>query len=107
MPNDPAPLLNGELWRTVLDRAGRRCECRAECGRKHKDGGGRCKNEHDRPRPLHSVPREATSSWVAAATLPPEALYALCPPCHAGIEAARRSARNAAVAEAHTPEALF
>lgn len=70
------------LWREVIDRAGRRCECRGACGRKHKDDpAGRCTRENADTAPLHAVPREQATTRLAAA-LPAEALHALCGPCH-------------------------
>jgi hypothetical protein len=70
------------LWREVTGRAGGRCECQGACGRKHKDDpAGRCTHKNTATAPLHAVPREPVTTRVAA-SLPAEALHALCGPCH-------------------------
>ena len=77
-------------WREVVDRAGGRCECRGACGRKHNsDPTGRCTREHTPTAPLHAVPREPATTR-AAASLPADAMHALCHRCHDGT--ARRHA---------------
>jgi hypothetical protein len=82
------------LWREVIDRAGGRCECRGACGRKHKDDpAGRCTRENAETAPLHAVPREPVTTRVAA-SLPAEAMHALCGPCH--DTTARKQAAQAA-----------
>jgi hypothetical protein len=67
------------LWLEVIARAGGRCECRGACGRKHKND--RCTRENTETAPLHAVPREPVTTRVAA-SLPAEAMHALCGPCH-------------------------
>jgi hypothetical protein len=79
-------------WREVVTRAGGQCECRGACGRKHKDGGGRC-TRTDLP---HAVPREPVAASVAV-TLPAAALHALCGPCHDATEKTRAARRAAAL----------
>ncbi len=82
----PGPVIAAGLWHEVIARAGNRCECTAECGRKHKNGGGRC-IRHSSPRaPLHAVPR-APAPFHAAAAMPATALYALCDDCHTALAA--------------------
>lgn len=69
-------------WQEVVDRAGGRCECRGACGRKHRsDPVGRCDREHMPAAPLHAVPREPATTR-AAASLPADAMHALCARCH-------------------------
>jgi hypothetical protein len=90
----------------VASRAGGQCECRGGCGRKHKDGDGRC-TRPDLPRaPLHAVPREPSPTRTAV-TLPAAALHALCGPCHDGTEKNRAAERAAALREQAATEALF
>jgi hypothetical protein len=81
-------------WREVITRAGDRCECRGACGRKHKDGGGRCAREHTASAPLAAVPREPAPTRIAAA-LPAAGLHALCRSCHDGLAAAWKAERAA------------
>jgi hypothetical protein len=82
------------LWREVIGRAGGRCECQGACGRKHSgDPAGRCTRENTQTAPLHAVPREPAATRVAA-SLPADAMHALCGPCH------DTTARNAAAAHA-------
>ncbi len=81
-------------WREVIDHAGGRCECRGACGRKHSDDpAGRCTRENAETAPLHAVPREPVTTRVAA-SLPAEAMHALCGRCH-DTTARRQAARNA------------
>jgi hypothetical protein len=81
-------------WLEVVDRAGGRCECRGACGRKHSsDPAGRCTREHAPTAPLHAVPREPVTTR-AAASLPADAMHALCDRCHDGT-ARKSDARHA------------
>ena len=98
--------MTGE-WREVITRAGGRCECRGACGRKHQDGGGRCKRLNTRCAPLSAVPREPAVPTRIAVTLPAAALQALCRPCHDGIAAAWATARAAALRDQSATESLF
>jgi hypothetical protein len=102
VPEEPAR----RLWREVVDRAGGQCECRGGCGRKHKDGGGRCKHLNTSHAPLCAVPREPVPTRIAA-TLPAADLQALCRRCHDGIAAARAAARAAALADQSATGSLF
>jgi hypothetical protein len=93
-------------WREVIERAGRRCECRGECGRSHGNGQGRCIRENAPRAPLHAVPRAPVPSG-AAAVLPASALHALCGPCHAACASIRARARQAAHGALSATEHLF
>jgi hypothetical protein len=93
-------------WREVITRAGDQCECRGACGRKHKDGDGRCTRPDMPDAPLHAVPREPAVPSVAAA-LPAAALHALCGPCHDGTEKHRAAQRAAALRDQSTAGSLF
>jgi hypothetical protein len=105
-PAVAGPLVAGERWREVIERAGARCECRAECGRQHRDGQGRCTRENAPRAPLHAVAREPVP-FPAAATLPATALRALCDPCHAALASSHTRARQAAHDALSAVETLF
>jgi hypothetical protein len=100
------PVIAADRWREVIARAGERCECTGQCGRRHREGMGRC-TRPDRPEaPLHAVPRDAAPFHVAAA-LPADALDALCDPCHASAAAIRARALRSAT-NTHSPgQTLF
>jgi DNA (cytosine-5)-methyltransferase 1 len=95
LPPAPGPIIAADRWRQVIDRAGERCECTGQCGRRHRDGKGRCARP-DRPgAALHAVPASPAPFHVAAA-LPAAALTALCDPCHAAVALIHaRALRNA------------
>ena len=106
-PQLPAgPVIGAALWQQVIYLAGERCECRTQCGRKHKDGQGRCTQSHIPGRPLHAVPRDDIP-FPASAALPAAGLHALCPACHASVDTARAGARAADLARASAPDPLF
>jgi hypothetical protein len=96
----------GRLWREVIDAAAGQCECRGECGRKHNDGGGRCKRLDTPHATLHAVSREPVPARVAA-TLPAAALTALCDYCHRSIDALRAAERAAALRGEAAAAVLF
>jgi hypothetical protein len=102
----PGPVIGAGLWRQVIDRAGERCECRTECGRKHTGGQGRCNRENGPYAPLHAVPRDP-APFHAAAVLDAAALFALCDPCHAAVALMRARARRAALDALSAAETLF
>lgn len=104
--DDGAPLLGAPLWRQVMARAGDRCECQGGCGRKHKDGKGRCVRENAPARPLYAVPRQILP-WSVTVTLPAGELEALCEACHSLTDRARRAAHLAQLAEANATDSLF
>jgi hypothetical protein len=93
-------------WHKVITRAGDRCECRGACGRKHKDGGGRCVRLNTSHAPLSAVPCEPVPTRIAA-TLPAADLQALCRPCHDGLAAARAAERAAALRGQSATGSLF
>jgi hypothetical protein len=97
--------VNG-TWHEVIAQAGDRCECRGACGRKHKDGGGRCKHLNTRCAPLAAVPREPVPTRIAV-TLPAADLQALCRRCHDGIAAGWAATRAAALRDSSATESLF
>jgi hypothetical protein len=97
--------VNG-TWHEVITRADDRCECRGACGRKHKDGDGRCTHLNTSHAPLSAVPRKPVPTRIAV-TLPAADLQALCRPCHDGIAAARAAARAAALADQSATGSLF
>jgi hypothetical protein len=105
-PAAAGPLVADERWREVIQRAGARCECRAECGRQHRDGLGRCTRENTPGAPLHAVAREP-APFPAAAALPASALRALCDPCHAALASIHTRARQAAHGALSAIETLF
>jgi hypothetical protein len=82
------PIVGGDLWAAVVERAGGRCECAGACGQAHKRGGGRCDREQGPGRPLHAVP-PADAGLVEAMRLGPDQLTALCDGCHRLADAAR------------------
>jgi len=117
------PLVGAETWRQVVDRAGERCECRGQCGRRHADRANPDAEPHcphfngQRSKPLHVVPRTHLTSattqpgggsgrfgWSRSARLTVGELAAVCEGCHAGIDAARTAQARAA---AEPPPALF
>jgi hypothetical protein len=102
-----AGLADARLWRQVTDRAGRRCECRGECGRKHASGEGRCIREHAPWAPLRAVPADPAAHDTAAAALPASALRALCCPCHTAVGLIHAKARKAAHGALSAAEPLF
>ena len=106
-PAAAGALAGAGLWRQVTDRAGRRCECRGECGRTHASGQGRCIREHAPWAPLHAVPADPAAHDTAAAALPASALRALCGPCHAAVGLIRARARQAAHGALSAAERLF
>jgi hypothetical protein len=95
------------LWREVIERAGGRCECRGACGRKHNDDpAGRCTRENAETALLHAVPREPVTTRVAA-SLPADAMHALCGRCH-DTTARKQAARSAEALRAEADaNALF
>jgi DNA (cytosine-5)-methyltransferase 1 len=101
IPPAPGPIVGAARWREVIDRAGQRCECRGACGRKHREGQGRCTREHSGWAPLHAVPRDPAPFHVAAA------LHALCDPCHAAFASIHARARQAAHGALSATEPLF
>jgi hypothetical protein len=105
-PAVPGPVIGAAVWRQVTSAAGDRCQCTGGCGRKHRDGGGRCARENTPLSPLHAVP-PAGAADVTAAALPARALTALCDPCHAGHMSVRARARKAASATLSAAEPLF
>jgi hypothetical protein len=77
----PPPLLGGEIWQEVIDRADGQCEC-GECGaachpKKHQP----CALPNRPGSPLHAVPAKPID-MTAAAALKADALIALCDGCH-------------------------
>jgi hypothetical protein len=102
----PGPMLGAGLWRQVIAAAGDRCECTGQCGRKHKDGAGRCVRENAAAAPLRAVPREPVPDH-AAAGLPASALHALCGPCDAALSSIHARARQAASGALSAVESLF
>ncbi|WP_063784285.1 hypothetical protein [Streptomyces sp. SBT349] len=96
------PIVYAGTWRAVMAAAGRRCQCRGECGNPHKKGEGRCPKEHDRyaskhraPVRLIAAPADPTVTGLAAAALSRGELLAWCPECHDGARrAANRQSRN-------------
>lgn len=105
------PIVYAGQWGAVMRAAGRRCQCRGECGNEHKKGAGRCPREHDQyaskhrgPVRLVAAPADPAVTGTAAARLPLSALSAWCPDC---LDAARRSARKAAAAVQETQGGLF
>jgi DNA (cytosine-5)-methyltransferase 1 len=106
LPPAPGPVIAAGRWRQVIDRAGERCECTGQCGRKHREGKGRC-TRPDRPgAPLHAVPRDPAPFHVAAA-LPASALHALCDRCHGALAAIHDRGRQAAHGALSATETLF
>jgi hypothetical protein len=105
-PVIPGPMLGADLWRQVTAAAGNRCECRGQCGRKHKDGQRRCIRENAPGTPLHAVPREPAPDHAAAA-LPASALHALCGPCDTALSSIHAKARQAASGALSAVESLF
>ncbi len=103
----PGPVIGAAVWREVTSRAGNRCQCTGGCGRKHRDGDGRCKLENTAASPLHAVPAEDTPDVITAAVLPARALTALCDPCHAGHASMRARARKEAHGALSAAEILF
>jgi len=90
MPEARPPLVGGELWAAVVDRAGSRCQCTGECGRPHREGGERrCQRADNQRGPLHVVPAKPTSTH-AAAGLAAVDLIAVCASCHTGIVRTQR-----------------
>jgi hypothetical protein len=106
-PAVPGPVIGAAVWREVTSRAGDRCECTGGCGRKHRDGDGRCKLENAAASPLHAVPAEDIPDVITAAGLPARALTALCDSCHAGLASMRARARKAASGALSAAETLF
>jgi hypothetical protein len=105
-PAVPGPIIGAAVWRKVTSRAGNRCQCTGGCGRKHRDGGGRCQRENTVHSPLHAVPADGTADTIAAG-LPARALTALCDPCDAGHASIRARARKTAHDALSSAETLF
>jgi hypothetical protein len=95
------------LWREVIEHAGARCECRGACGRKHRDDpASRCTRENTDTAPLHAVPREPLATRLAA-SLPAEAMHALCGPCHESTARKQGAARAEALRAKADTNSLF
>ena len=91
------PIVAADLWREVVSAAARRCVCSGQCGRRHKEGMGRCLAEDSPVAPLHAVPRSAE---LAGPRLTAADLEALCDGCHGRVLNLRqRAAREVALAE--------
>ncbi|MGW9437977.1 hypothetical protein [Streptomyces sp. NPDC055607] len=95
------PIAAGNVWQPVVDRAGGRCQCTGQCGRKHADKDrkpGRCEHEQGQ-----HISRVGEIKLIAATQemdprYPPAsgALLAWCQPCYDGRRRiARREAKAA------------
>jgi hypothetical protein len=106
LPPALPPIIGGDLWRQVMDRADGQCECESCTPRNH--GTGRCRAGNWLGKPLHAVPRSPVISEIAAAGLGADGLMALCDACHGtrqrqAVRAASRRERW----ESQTAPALF
>ncbi|MGW0534205.1 hypothetical protein [Streptomyces sp. NPDC003032] len=93
-----APIVAAALFNTVMESAGRRCQCAGECGNLHAKGKGRCPHEHDGYTSKHgrrvrliAASADPLASAVAAAGLSAKQLRAWCPDC---LTAAARAAKR-------------
>ncbi|MEQ7011193.1 hypothetical protein ABN028_33980 [Actinopolymorpha sp. B17G11] len=109
------PLIAGDLWQLVMDRAAWRCQCYSQCGKRHdrerpsrrnrthhRPDGIRCAREDVPGKPLHVMP-SAPVGEIDAMRLPPEQLVAVCGDCHHRLARLQRRANE----HATETEALF
>ncbi|GCD97122.1 hypothetical protein [Embleya hyalina] len=97
------PIIGGRLWQSVVDRECGTCGCAGECGRRHKETGGRC-TRHDG---LIVAPRDLATTLAVAVGLDPAALTTWCERCHAPAAAAARKAAAVLRAARSETTALF
>ncbi|MFJ8742395.1 hypothetical protein ACIRL2_23750 [Embleya sp. NPDC127516] len=97
------PIVGGPVWSAVTAREGGTCGCRGECGRRHKDTGGRC-TRHDG---LIVGPRDLSVSLAVAVALDPAGLTTWCERCHGPARSAAKAAAGSARAAESATEALF
>lgn len=104
-----APIVGGELWTAVMERAGYQCQCdQAACGKKvhshstqrKRDASGkyptdRCPLQHIYGRPLLAVPANPDATTTEAAALDAPSLVAMCGDCAKGREAIANRNRRA------------
>ncbi|MFJ8738291.1 hypothetical protein ACIRL2_02855 [Embleya sp. NPDC127516] len=97
------PIVGARLWDAVLGRENGTCGCAGECGKYHKESGGRC----DRHDALIVAPRDLATPLAAAVGLDPADLTAWCARCHGPARSAAAKAARAARAERYESESLF
>lgn len=84
----------------VLAAHGNACACSGQCGAKHKDGGGICRQLTRPDRPLVAAPKWVGLSDHEAARLPVDRLMPWCPGCLTKARSAARREREQRNAEA-------
>ncbi|MFE2871422.1 hypothetical protein [Embleya sp. NPDC059259] len=97
------PIVGGALWDAVLEREAGTCGCAGECGKRHKESGGRC----DRHDALIVAPRDLATPIAVAVGLDPAELTTWCQRCHLPAATAARKAASVLRAADSEPEALF
>ncbi|MGW1993237.1 hypothetical protein [Embleya sp. NPDC001921] len=97
------PIVGAHLWGAVLGRENDTCGCAGECGKHHKESGGRC----DRHDALIVAPRDLGTPLAVAVGLDPADLTTWCARCHGPARSAAAKAARAARAERYESESLF
>ncbi|MDX3594124.1 hypothetical protein PV749_23685 [Streptomyces sp. ID03-2B] len=97
------PLVAADLFRTVMEAAGGRCQCTGQCGQPHAKTDRRCPREHDSyagrhrgPVRLMAAAADLTLTEREAAALPADRLRAWCPGCFTETRRSRRTTEPAA-----------
>ncbi|MFF7248967.1 hypothetical protein ACFZBU_34230 [Embleya sp. NPDC008237] len=97
------PIVGAHLWDAVLRRENGTCGCAGECGKCHKESGGRC----DRHDALIVAPRDLATPLAVAVVLAPADVTTWCARCHGPARSAAVKAARAARAERYESESLF